>query len=201
MNRIALLAIALDATHKILQRVKTIYLRLKRISHHLIKTSCIGIQHHDGHLHTLLPQRHTLVGKCHREIAHAQVLHQLRHLHIARSIAVGLDHRHQTVIHLQKRPEISDVVRHRIEIHLQDGRVATTFQRVAHPLEVRAAITLEQYRPPRQIHTPYRLHQLLGRCKEAAFSLKPICIARDSLPHAYHQIHPCVLNHRRHAGV
>ena len=124
--------------------METINLRLKRIGNHLIETTRVGIKNHNRHRDTLLAQNNTLVGKRHREITNAQALHKLRHLDIARAITMRLNHSHKTMIHRQMATEITYIMRHRIEIHLQHRCVATTLQTMAHALEMRTAITLQQ---------------------------------------------------------
>ena len=126
--------------------METVYLGLQRVCNHLIETAGIGIEHYDGHRYALLSQHNTLIGEGYGKIAYTQTLHQLRNLDITRSITMCLDHSHQAMIHRQKTAEITDIVRHRIEVDLQSCGMAAALQLMAQGLKSRATITLEKDR-------------------------------------------------------
>ena len=194
-------AITLHRAHKILQRVEAIYLGLKRISHHLIEATRISIQHHDRHRDTLLSQDDTLVSKGHREIAHAQALQELRHLDISRAVAMGLNHRHKAVIHRQMTAEITDIMRHRIEINLQHRSMTTTLQAMTHALEMRTAITLQQYRTARNILVRDSSHKLLRRAVITCLAGKYPNVRLYVLANTDKLLHPSVRHKLCHARV
>ena len=145
VDRISRRTITLHHTLKVAQRVEAIYLWLKPVCNHLVEATRIGIEHHNRHSDTLLTQDNTLVGKCHSEVVHTQSLQQLSHLHITRTIAMSLHHRHQTVVHRQELTEITYIVGHRIKVHLQHRSVATTLQMMTYTLKLMLAVALQKY--------------------------------------------------------
>ncbi len=151
MNRVAALAGMLRGRREGVERMEAVYLGFEPVGDHLLEAVRIGIEHHHGHGDAPFAQHHALVGESHGQVVHALVLEQLRHLEVARAVAPGLDHGHEARAERQLRPEIVQVVNHRIQIDLQHRGVALALQRVRQLLEAEAARPLQQDGAPRHI--------------------------------------------------
>ena len=125
----------------------------------------------------------------------------MRHLGVARTVTVGLDHRHQTVIHRQKPAEVVDVMRHGIEVHLQHRRMAPTLQRTTHLVEMRTAVALQQDRPARNIVMCQRTQHLLGRIVETLVAVENVGMSADTLSDADDTIHTRIADKSGHTSV
>ncbi len=190
MYRIVVSAVTLHAAHEIGQRTETVNLGFERVGHHLVEAPRIGVKHHYGHRYTLLAQDYAFVGERHGQIVDPQALHELRHLGVARAIGAGLDHSHQSMVHGQESAEITDVMRHVVQVHLQDRGMAATLQGVAHAFEVRPTVALEQNGAPRGILGFQSAQEVVGGIVKAGRAAELVAVGADPLADADQQIDP-----------
>ena len=114
---------------------------------------------------------------------------------------MSLHHRHQAVVHRQELAEITHIMGHRIEVHLQHRSVTTTLQMMTYTLKLMLAITLQKYCSVLYILLLQASHQSLGRWIKLATLTELFGIGCNTLTNTDKLLHSGILHKLRHTAI